>query len=194
MVELCHSHGGLNQPTFNTITSNRQTMILLERVHHPDRRPLRRWLSATLTLLALLSLSPLAIAEPVAKSRLGGVAIGGHDTVAYHALPVEPHEKAVSGKKTYTVEWKGAKWRFASEESANQFRAEPERYSPAFNGHCANALSLGKGLLKTDGTHWEIFGDRLYLFYAAKGRKRWLATDDVAPYIAAAEAEWSKLK
>lgn len=146
-----------------------------------------------LALGAVLVATPVA-AEPVAKSRLGGVAIGGHDTVAYHALPAEPHEKAVSGKKTWTVEWKGAKWRFASEESANKFRAEPERYSPAFNGHCANALSLGKGLLKTDGTHWEIFGDQLYLFYAAKGRKRWLATDDVAPYIAAAEAAWAKLK
>ena len=122
------------------------------------------------------------------------MAIGGHDTVAYHALPTETHEKAVPGQKTYSVSWKGAKWRFASKESADKFIAEPERYSPAFNGHCANALSLGKGLLKTDGTHWEIFGDQLYLFYAAKGRDRWIATDNVQPYIEAAEAEWEKLK
>lgn len=137
---------------------------------------------------------PLIAAEPVAKSRLGGVAIGGHDTVAYHALPAEPHEKAISGKKTYTVKWKGAKWRFATAESAEKFRAEPRRYSPAFNGHCANALSLGKGLLKTDGTHWEIFGEQLYLFYAAKGRDRWISTDNVQPFIEAAEQAWSNLK
>ncbi len=151
-------------------------------------------ITALMACLFMLTTSTVFAAEPVAKSRLGGVAIGGHDTVAYHALPADPHEKAISGKKTYTVEWKGAKWRFASEASANKFRTEPEKYSPAYNGHCANALSLGKGLLKTDGTHWEIFGDRLYLFYAAKGRDRWMATDDVQPYIEAAELAWSKLR
>jgi len=142
----------------------------------------------------MLTAIQLYAAEPIAKSRLGGIAIGGHDTVAYHALPAEPHEKAVSGNKAYTVKWKGAKWRFASEESAARFRAEPEKYSPAFNGHCANALSLGKGLLKTDGTHWEIFGNQLYLFYAAKGRNRWTAANNVQAYIEAAEEAWSKLK
>jgi len=153
-----------------------------------------RTLANTLLLcLSLIAGSSVFAAEPVAKSKRG-VAIGGKDTVAYHALPAEPHEKAVPGKKTYTVKWKGAIWRFSNEESASKFRAEPEKYSPAYNGHCANALSLGKGLLKTDGTHWEIFGDQLYLFYAAKGRDRWVATDNVQPYIEAAESAWAKLK
>ena len=154
----------------------------------------RAAVNAFIVCLILMATSPLFAAEPVAKSEPDGVAIGGHDTVAYHGLPAEPHEQAIPGQKTYTVEWKGAKWRFLNEESANKFRAEPERYSPAFNGHCANALSLGRGLLKTDGTHWEIFGDQLYLFFAARGRDRWIATDNVQPYIEAAELAWSELK
>ena len=154
----------------------------------------RAAVTAFFAFVILLATSPLFAAEPVAKSEPDGVAIGGHDTVAYHGLPAEPHEQAIPGQKTYTVEWKGAKWRFLNEESANKFRAEPERYSPAFNGHCANALSLGRGLLKTDGTHWEIFGDQLYLFFAARGRDRWIATDNVQPYIEAAELAWSELK
>jgi len=178
---------------------------------HPNTRPIavrRRTFTSPIRIKATLRIvllyltvvvtfgtaQQLFAAEPVAKSRLGGVAIGGKDTVAYHALPAQPHKKAVSGKKSHTVSWKGAKWRFASAESAEKFRADPEKYSPAFNGHCANALSLGKGLLKTDGSHWEIFGERLYLFYAAKGRDRWISTGDVQPYIAAAEMAWSQLR
>ena len=180
----------------NTEKNNGKTTGLRRLIGHALMRCLAlKAVAKTLLLcLCVVAAPQLFAAEPVAKSRVGGVAIGGHDTVAYHALPTETHEKAVPGQKTYSVSWKGAKWRFASKESADKFIAEPERYSPAFNGHCANALSLGRGLLKTDGTHWEIFGDQLYLFYAAKGRDRWIATDNVQPYIEAAEAEWEKLK
>lgn len=125
--------------------------------------------SLSFTLISLAA----SAAEPVSKSRLGGVAIGGHDAQAYHELGREPQQKAVSGAKSFTVEYKGAKWRFASEESSELFAANPEKYSPAYNGHCANALSLGEGLIRTDGTHWEIYEDKLFLFYAAKGRDRW---------------------
>jgi len=82
------------------------------------------------------------------------------------------------------VDYLGAKWRFASKENADLFRANPDKYKPAYNGHCANALSLGKGLLKTNGKVWEIFGDELFLFYAERGRKRWLAVDDISEYKA----------
>jgi len=49
--------------------------------------------------------------DPVSKSRISGVAIGGHDTVAYHDLQRAPQADAVEGLKTYTVEHQGAKWR-----------------------------------------------------------------------------------
>lgn len=138
-------------------------------------------------------LSTLAIAaEPVSKSRFGGVAIDGHDTVAYQQLQRDPQDAAVEGTKRYTVEYKGAKWHFASEESSELFKAEPDKYSPAYNGFCANALSLGEGLIRTDGTHWEIFEDKLYLFYAARGRDRW--TDgNWKTYKVDADAAWESL-
>ena len=143
--------------------------------------------------LGLFATSSAHAEEPVSKSRFRGTAIGGHDTVAYHSLTTSPQAKAAKGVKSYTVKWKGAKWRFGSKESADLFRAEPEKFSPAYNGFCANALSLGKGLLKTDGTHWEIFGDQLYLFYAAVGRDRWLATDDISDYKSKADIEWQRI-
>jgi len=143
-------------------------------------------------VLSLFSVSAFA-AEPVSKSRFKGVAIGGKDTVAYHELQRAPQEPAVTGKKTYTVSYKGAKWQFLSKESAELFKANPEKYEPAYNGHCANALSIGNGLVKTNGKHWEILGDKLYLFYAAGGRDRW--TDgNWETYKIASDAAWSALK
>ncbi len=151
-----------------------------------------RWCLLTLCLSTLLLSASTWAAEPVSKSRLGGVAIGGHDSVAYHQLARSPQDQAVEGVKSYTVEYKGAKWRFLSKESSELFAADPDRYSPTYNGHCANALSLGEGLIRTDGTHWEIFDDRLYLFFAARGRDRW--TDgNWKTYKAEADAAWQAL-
>ncbi len=146
-----------------------------------------------LVTLFLLTLSPLlSAAEPVSKSSFGGVAIDGHDSFAYHGAQTAAEHEALKGSKKYTVEYKGAKWRFASQENADAFAADPEKYLPAYNGHCANALSLGEGLIKTDGTHWEIFGDRLYLFYAPRGRNRWL-DGNFETYKAEADQAWQQI-
>lgn len=150
-----------------------------------------RFLQFFMFLLIVGFSSHAFAAEPVSKSR-NGVAIGGKDSVAYHSLVQAPQEAAVGGKKSYTVEYKGAKWRFLSKESADLFAANPEKYEPAYNGHCANALSLGNGLVKTNGKHWEILDDKLYLFYAAAGRDRW--TDgNWETYKIESDAAWAKL-
>jgi len=149
-------------------------------------------IALVVTLVTSLFAGQIVAAEPVSKSRLSGVAIGGHDSVAYHQISREPQANAVEGAKNYVVEYKGAKWRFASEQSSELFAANPEQYSPAYNGHCANALSLGEGLIRTDGTHWEIFEDQLYLFYAKRGRDRW--TDgNWKTYKMASDAAWDEL-
>lgn len=147
----------------------------------------------SLLIVALLFSGLIQAAEPVSKSKPDGVAIGGHDSVAYHQLEADPQEKAVNGDSLFVVEYKGAKWRFADQASAEKFAADPKKYSPAYNGHCANALSLGRGLVPTDGTHWEIFNDQLYLFFAARGRDRWL-DGGWEKYKADADAAWDKLK
>jgi YHS domain-containing protein len=155
-------------------------------------RVLKQFLFTAIAAVGLLFTLTAAAAEPVSKSRLSGVAIGGHDSVAYHQIDRDPQDSAVKGAKLYTVKYKGAKWRFSSKESSELFAANPEKYSPAYNGHCANALSLGEGLIRTDGTHWEIFEDNLYLFYAARGRVRW--TDgNWKTYKVDADAAWQRM-
>lgn len=153
-------------------------------------------LSRLFTLIALLSAlfigAHASAAEPVSKSRLSGVAIGGNDTVAYHTLSRSPQATSLLGHKSFVVKYKGAKWRFADQASADKFAADPEKFSPAYNGHCANALSLGEGLIRTDGTHWEIFENKLYLFYAARGRTRW-NDGNWQSYKVDADAAWTAL-
>jgi len=158
------------------------------------RRACLRLSAASMLLGAGVAALPALADEPVSTSRFGGVAIGGHDPAAYHALARRPRADALGGDKAHTVDWKGATWRFVDADSAARFEAEPSRYAPAYNGHCANALSLGEGLIRTDGTHWQIFegDDRLYLFYAARGRTRWL-DGDRAGYREQADAAWERL-
>jgi len=136
-----------------------------------------QWLKSGLLVVLLGASLSVHAEEPVSKSRFKGVAIGGHDTVAYHSLSSNPQQMAVGGKKSFTIEHKGAKWRFLNQGSADLFRDNPSAYEPAYNGFCANALSLGNGLVRTNGTHWEILDNKLYLFYAADGRDRWVEGD-----------------
>ncbi len=129
--------------------------------------------------------------EPVSRSFFGGIAIGGYDTVAYRKQPDGMH-KATKGTSKLSVNWKGAKWRFASQENRSTFAASPTKYAPAYNGFCANALSLGNGLVKTDGTHWQIYDNQLYLFYSKEGRERWLH-GDYHEYKKAADKAWQSI-
>ena len=139
---------------------------------------------ATVLLVFVFSVTMVAQAEePVSVSFINNVAIGGHSSSAYHQ-----QERAVKGEKGYFYEWKGAKWPFATGVERDLFASDPDLYGPAYNGFCANALSLGEGLVKTNGKHWRIIDDNLYLFYSAKGRGRW----DTREYIQQATAAWQQ--
>ncbi|GLS92395.1 hypothetical protein GCM10007916_34660 [Psychromonas marina] len=129
-----------------------------------------------MTLMLLISSVAFAD-EPVSKSYFGSVAISGVDTIAYHQLKGKKDNQAMMGNSRYSVEWKGANWYFVSQQSAEKFAADPARYQPNYNGFCANALSLGEGLIKTDGSVWAFFDDQLFLFYSEAGRQRWLKGD-----------------
>jgi YHS domain-containing protein len=146
-----------------------------------------------LTLLFTFISSSLFANEPVSKSYFGSVAIGGVDTTSYHLTNVQKEHKEILGNSKFTVEWKGANWHFATQESANKFKSDPDTYQPQYNGFCSNALSLGEGLIKTDGTVWEFFGGELHLFYAERGRQRWL-NGDWKSYKNEADKAWAELK
>jgi len=131
-------------------------------------------------------------AEPVSTGVIGSAAIGGKDTVSYHSDAVKQSHKVAEGDKRFEVKYLGATWRFASQASADRFAANPAAFAPRYNGHCANALASGEGLVRTDGEVWDFFGDKLYLFFAERGRQRWLKGDWLA-YRKQADAAWQAI-
>lgn len=141
----------------------------------------------------MIIFSSVAFADqPVSTGFLSDVAIGGKDPVAYVSQASANSTEAVKGSKQFEFDWHGATWRFATAESRDKFAASPQRWVPEFNGHCANALSLGEGLVNTDGTVWQFFDDRLFLFYAERGLRRW-QQGNYPEYLAEAEAAWRQL-
>lgn len=152
-------------------------------------KPVLNFVGAVLS--SLLFITPLYANEPVSTGFWSNTAIGGHDTLAYYQEGLVGSTPVDKGQEAYTVSWQGADWRFASQASADKFSANPEKYVPRYNGHCANALSLGEGLIPTNGSVWEFFGDELHLFYAERGRQRWL-NGDWQKYQAEADQAWKR--
>ncbi|QCB46295.1 YHS domain-containing (seleno)protein [Hydrogenophaga sp. PAMC20947] len=142
--------------------------------------------------LGLALFAPAFAAEPVSTSYFGNTAIGGKDTVSYFSVKARSSHQVVEGLDRFEVEHLGATWRFASQASADKFTANPAAYVPEYNGYCSNALASGEGLIKTDGSVWEFFGDKLHLFYAEAGRQRWI-TGDWKAYNQEAAKAWAAI-
>ncbi|MCK9193064.1 MAG: YHS domain-containing protein [Nevskia sp.] len=115
----------------------------------------------------------------------GGVAIKGYDPVAYFS-----DSKPVPGSDAYVTEWKGVKWKFASQEHLDKFKAEPEKYAPQYGGYCAFGTSQGH-LAPTSPAAWTISDGKLYLNYNEQVQKKW--SKDVAGYNKLADEQFDTL-
>jgi YHS domain-containing protein len=137
-----------------------------------------------LSAAALMSsaLAPAADAVPPINGR---VALHGYDAVAYHT-----EGRPVKGLPEFEFEYKGARFRFASQAHRDAFAANPERYAPQYGGYCAYAVSQGY-TADTDPTAYSIVGGKLYLNYSKAVKRKWDL--DQAGYIAKANANWPKL-
>ncbi len=86
-----------------------------------------------------------------------GQALQGHDPVAYFTLG-----EATKGDPAITREWAGATWLFATTAHRALFDAAPEKYAPAFGGHCAVGQVFG-GDFRGSARRWRIEDGRLYV-------------------------------
>ena len=111
----------------------------------------------------LLATNPGASVE--AKS--ANVAIDGYDPVAYFT-----QQKATKGIDKFTYQWNGDTWYFSSSDHRKLFAENPEKYTPQFNGLCANGLSDGHAV-EANPENWRIIDGKLYLFFSTYGRNQW---------------------
>ncbi len=68
-----------------------------------------------------------------------GVILQGYDAVAYFT-----EAKAIKGDNKYTARYNGATYWFASQEHADLFKDNSEKYAPQFGAFCGYAVSLNK--------------------------------------------------
>ena len=109
----------------------------------------------------ILAQSVTAIAQDP-ESRL---AIEGYDPVGYFTKG-----RALLGDPAYRAEHGGAVFYFANAEHRAMFIETPEKYIPAYGGHCTETIANG-ALTPADPVHWTIHGDRLYLTRSAGANK-----------------------
>ncbi|QRM35254.1 YHS domain-containing (seleno)protein [Microvirga sp. VF16] len=109
--------------------------------------------------MAFCFLSTAAQTSEAPVNVLGGqgIAIRGYDPVAYFV-----DGEARTGQPRFSTEHTGARWLFSSDANKRLFEQNPDRYTPAYGGHCA--YGVGKGsLLDADPQAWMIVYGRLYL-------------------------------
>ncbi len=122
-------------------------------------------------------------------------AASGYDVVAYQSLeqaPVgQPQHEAVPGKASITADYNGATWAFSTEENRDKFLADPARYAPQYDGHCAYGVAQG-GKVPGNPNLWRIVDGKLYLNINPPVVGFWEA--DIPGQISTAESNWTKLE
>ena len=133
--------------------------------------------------------APLALQDSGEKTLLNvdqsGLALQGYDPVAYFT-----QSKAVKGDAKITSSFRGATYRFASQEHKALFDADPAKYEPAFGGYCGFGVSRGY-LVEIDPEAFVIQDGRLILQYSKGVLRDW--KKDPAGYLAKALRNWPEL-
>ncbi len=142
---------------------------------------LLKYLTVALMLAAGSLIAPASAGE-VNQTFLGGVAIKGYDPVAYFE-----EGRAVEGSSSFSHDWNGAEWRFASAANRDLFAADPDRYKPQYGGYCAWAVAQGY-TADIDPEAFDIHDGKLYLNFNKSVQRRWRA--DKPALIVEGDANW----
>lgn len=85
------------------------------------------WITA---VVILFTAAQPALAKSPINTNWRGLAVKGYDVVAYFSTG-EP----TKGKKAFSYQWQGAKWRFSNAENLAAFKAAPDKYAPQYGGY-----------------------------------------------------------
>ncbi|MEQ6250151.1 YHS domain-containing (seleno)protein [Sulfitobacter sp. HNIBRBA3233] len=123
-----------------------------------------------------------------------GFAASGYDVVAYFALPQNPVGQSqpapVPGNRDITADYNGATFAFSSVENRDRFLADPAKYAPQYDGHCAFGVAKG-GKSPGNPTLWRIVDDKLYLNVSRNVAGFW--EGDISGNLDRSESNWPSL-
>lgn len=114
----------------------------------------------TLALLIAAALPALSQTKSLLNLDKSGLAIQGHDPVAFFT-----ENKPVKGKPKFVARHAGATYLFATKEHRDSFKADPAKYEPAFGGYCAFGVSKNR-LIEIDVDAFQIVDGKLLMQYS----------------------------
>lgn len=137
--------------------------------------------------VALALVSPAAPAFAGLTQRVvidwhSGLAIDGFDPVAFFTVG-----KPELGSGNFEARYAGAVWRFANSGNRAAFVQHPNVYMPQYGGYDPVGVSRGVAV-PGNPQLWAIVGERLFLFYDAAQRAKFLGNP--ARYLATAARRW----
>ena len=149
------------------------------------RNPNKKQMKTIKTILALIAFAFTSSAIAADDADKKGPALDGYCPVCYIAAG-----KAVKGEESRAHEYKGETYLFVSDEALAAFKATPEKFLPAYNGHCSYGISLGK---KFDGdpTKFTVVDGKIYLNGNQEVHDKFLK--DSENLIKKADGEWKKI-
>jgi hypothetical protein len=118
----------------------------------------------------------------------------GYDVVSFHEKSQSPvgqrQLEAVPGKSSITARYNGAMWAFSTTRHRDLFVADPEKYAPAFDGHCAYGVAKG-GKVPGNPNLWRVLDGTLYLNITPQVVGFWEA--DIPGFLVTAATNWKQL-
>ena len=151
--------------------------------------------TTTLTALAIL-LSSATMSAGESRAYLhsynipaSGLALNGYCPVAYHAVG-----KPIKGVREFSVKHKDVWYLFVNEDAKKEFKANPEKYLPAYGGWCAFGMSV-QDKFPVDPTNFKIVDGRLMLFLKNKNIDALTLWNkgDASDLTSKANAHWKKV-
>ncbi|WP_373506244.1 YHS domain-containing (seleno)protein [Aestuariivirga sp.] len=149
------------------------------------------------------SIAGLAFAIAMATSAWAGpqfidsskFAVSGFDTVSYFDLSQSaigsPQASPLPGKASITAEYNGVKFAFATEDNRKRFLADPAKFAPQYDGHCAFGVAKG-GKVPGNPKLWRIVDGKLYLNIKDTVVSQW--EENIPGNIKTAQKNWKKLE
>lgn len=144
---------------------------------------------ARLARAAVLTLLPMgALAGPQYVDETG-YAVSSYDVVSY--FDIAPGDDPLLGRADITAEHNGATFAFATAANRDRFLADPDRFAPRYDGHCAYGVAGGYKV-PANPTLWHIEDDQLFLNINGRVARRWVA--DIPKYETQAASAWPALE
>jgi YHS domain-containing protein len=122
-------------------------------------------------------------------------AVSGFDTVSYFDLKQSavgsPQASPLPGKASITAEYNGVTFAFATEDNKKRFLANPAKFAPQYDGHCAFGVAKG-GKVPGNPKLWRIVNGKLYLNIKDTVVSQW--EENIPGNIKVAGKNWKKLE